>query len=95
MQTVGIPKIFAAINVEARESETTTFGANRWIASTSALIWSMIMKEARKGPGFTVVCLKSIVPSGFTLTPTAGASMKGNPVFSKYSNPSKYVEKRI
>ncbi len=66
MQVRGIPSIFAAINGEARESETTTSGSKLCIDSISALTCFIRVYEARNGPGSTAVCLKSIVPSRLT-----------------------------
>ena len=50
---------------------------NPLVASASPL--SKKVKDAKKGPGLTVVCLKSTVPSGLTTNPMDGASTTENP----------------
>ena len=84
MQILGMPSSLAASRLDTRESETTTSGLKVSIKLTSALTCLRKVNEAKKGPGFTAVCLKSIDPSGLTWNPIGGA-LKAEDSHAQYS----------
>src|SRR4030043_348063 len=78
MHIRGFLRSLAASSDEARESETTMSGLKPWMVFTSDMICCVSVKDAKNGPGLIAVLLKSIVPSGFTWNPMAGAFTSGS-----------------